>query len=82
MYEILVDHLTEHFYVPREQLRPEVSCAAAGLDSLALLELATLLEDRYAVSIVDRADVPRPDTSLGELAAWFERIVGAERISG
>ncbi|MET9319453.1 acyl carrier protein [Streptomyces sp. NPDC003038] len=81
MYEILVDHLTEHFSVPGDELNPDITFTEVGLDSLALLELVTILEDRYDVRIVDREDLPRPDTSLGDLAAWFESTVGAGRTS-
>lgn len=78
MYRVLVEQLTGQFNVPEEELTPQSTLSGAGLDSLALLELVTILENEYEHPVeLEGPDAPGPASTLAEVAAWLERSFGS-----
>jgi len=74
MYRVLTDQLTRQFNVPEGELTPETTLSDTGLDSLALLELITILQNEYQELLsLDDADAPGLNSTLGEVAGWLER---------
>ncbi|MEU8877665.1 acyl carrier protein [Streptomyces javensis] len=53
MYEELKDILVNDLQVRAEDVAPTASREQVGLDSLAVLELATLLSGRFGIAIHD-----------------------------
>ncbi|MDQ0771583.1 acyl carrier protein [Streptomyces aurantiacus] len=45
--------LRDDLNLPTEQLPPDTSLEKAGLDSLAVVELSVLLEERYGITVSD-----------------------------
>ncbi|WP_406196718.1 acyl carrier protein [Kitasatospora sp. NBC_01560] len=76
-YQILRDCLVEEFDVPAERVAPDAALAALELDSLALVELSLLVEERLGVTVADI----RPDATLGELAACADAGLAAGAVS-
>ncbi|MFD9333146.1 acyl carrier protein [Streptomyces sp. NPDC060028] len=50
----LADLVHEYFDVPRDQLHAAATLDELGLDSLALMELMVVLEDRSGVELLDQ----------------------------
>ncbi|WP_371495061.1 acyl carrier protein [Kitasatospora sp. NBC_00374] len=73
-YEILRDCLVTEFDVPPGLVRPEAVLSGLDLDSLALVELSLMVEERLGVTVTDIG----PDRTLGELAA----LADADRAAG
>ena len=69
------DVLDKEFHIPPEKLTPETDLQSLGVDSLAVLELAFVLEDRLNVSL-DPAEFK--GTKLGDLVEAIERQVAAK----
>ncbi|GAB2837225.1 acyl carrier protein [Streptomyces sp. NPDC054796] len=82
MYRTLEEQITQHFNVPAEELSPQTTLVEAGLDSLALLELMTILESEYGRSVAMEDDAPGPHSTLGEVAAWLEEAFAPEELGG
>ncbi|MET9403737.1 phosphopantetheine-binding protein [Kitasatospora sp. NPDC002965] len=64
-FTVLRACLVEEFEVPAALVTPEATLASLSLDSLALVELSLLVEERIGVTVRDI----RPDSTLGELLA-------------
>ncbi|WP_415954378.1 acyl carrier protein [Streptomyces sp. KLOTTS4A1] len=45
--------LRDDLNVPADQLTPETSLEAAGIDSLAIVELSVLLAERHGITVSD-----------------------------
>ncbi|MDQ8706972.1 acyl carrier protein [Streptomyces sp. LHD-70] len=75
VYDVMARLLTGHFGVPEEQIRPDATFESLEFDSLARLELATLLEDDLGVGLPE----DRPDMTLAEAAEHLTIAVGAEK---
>ncbi|WP_127359549.1 acyl carrier protein [Actinacidiphila soli] len=74
VYDVMVRQLTEYFGVPQEQISPDATFEEMEVDSLAQVELATMLEDTLGVALPQG----RQDFTLGEAAAFLERAAGGE----
>jgi acyl carrier protein len=74
VYDVMVRLLTEYFGVPQEQISPDATFEEMEFDSLAQVELATMLEDKLGVTLPE----DRRDFTLGEAAAFLERATGSE----
>lgn len=73
--EIVRSALCERCGLPAAALTPDTSVTDLGLDSLQLLELVDLLEEKYSFSVPD-ADIPLL-RSPGEIARYIDgRISG------
>ncbi|MCI3927698.1 acyl carrier protein [Streptomyces sp. AN091965] len=73
VYDVMTRLLTEHFGVPKDQIRPDATLEALEFDSLARLELGMLLTDTFGVSLPeDRADI-----TLAEAAEHLTAAVAA-----
>ncbi|MFF2044248.1 acyl carrier protein [Kitasatospora sp. NPDC058170] len=72
-YTILRDCLVQEFDVAPERVGPAATLASLELDSLALVELSLLVEERIGVTVTDI----RPDGTLGELAAFADGDLAA-----
>ncbi|GIF14547.1 acyl carrier protein [Actinoplanes teichomyceticus] len=53
MFDTVKKVLVSRFQVPAEDIEPEASLEDLELDSLDLVELATILESEYGVRITD-----------------------------
>ncbi|WP_333745690.1 acyl carrier protein [Streptomyces sp. IBSBF 2950] len=74
LVRILVDDLG----ITEDDLRPDASLNDAGLDSLALAELAELLPERLGVRLGD--DVLNKAATVGALSTMIEQqLVGQQR---
>ncbi|MGR3875630.1 acyl carrier protein [Streptomyces graminifolii] len=74
----LVRILVEDLGISEDDLRPDASLNDAGLDSLALAELAELLPARLGVRLGD--DVLNKAATLDALSALVEQqLVGGQR---
>ncbi|WP_327749768.1 acyl carrier protein [Streptomyces europaeiscabiei] len=74
LVRILVDDLG----ITEGDLRPDASLNDAGLDSLALAELAELLPERLGVRLGD--DVLNKAATVGDLSTMVEQqLVGQQR---
>lgn len=81
VYDVLVRLLTDHFGVPHDLINPDATFEDMELDSLALVELATLLEDTLGVSLPEEG----AGRTLGEAAAYLTEAteaVGATEAAG
>ncbi|MBP0453364.1 MULTISPECIES: acyl carrier protein [unclassified Kitasatospora] len=76
-YEILRDCLVEEFDVAADRVGPDATLASLELDSLALVELSLMVEERIGVTVTDI----RPDGTLGELAAFADAGLAAGAVS-
>ncbi|MFF4369465.1 acyl carrier protein [Streptomyces sp. NPDC001594] len=61
----------EYFGVPREQLHAAATLDALGLDSLALMELMVVLEDRSGIELLDQLQ----DLSLASTLREAARVI-------
>ncbi|MFI6845808.1 phosphopantetheine-binding protein [Kitasatospora sp. NBC_00085] len=77
VYETLRDCLVEEFDVPAELVRPDATLAELQLDSLALVELSLVVEERIGVTVTDI----RPDATLGGPAAFADADLAAGAVS-
>ncbi|MGE5830509.1 MAG: acyl carrier protein [Micromonosporaceae bacterium] len=53
MYETLVKILVDDLHLNASEVRPDASCEDAGLDTLALVELSMVLQERLDLDISD-----------------------------
>ncbi|WP_228974702.1 acyl carrier protein [Streptomyces sp. DH12] len=81
-YRAIEKDLIEHFQAPPGSLTPHTTVDQADLDSLAMLELVTILEERHGVTLIDRPDHPRGDATMQQVADWVDRVISAEDPSG
>lgn len=74
IWTLLVDALAERSSLPRSRLRPDVTLAELGVDSVVMADLAAHLESRLGRSV----DVRSLDgATLGEIAGRIARCDGA-----
>ncbi|MBB4893591.1 acyl carrier protein [Streptomyces olivoverticillatus] len=71
VYDLMAHLLTEHFGVPAEEITPDSTFEQLDIDSLARVEMITLLEDHLQVTLRQEPE----GTTLGEAAAYLERLV-------
>ncbi|MEV6975628.1 acyl carrier protein [Kitasatospora sp. NPDC093806] len=64
-FTVLRDCLVQEFDVSAAVVTPGATLASLELDSLALVELSLLVEERIGVTVSDI----RPESTLGDLAA-------------
>ncbi|MFI6155326.1 acyl carrier protein [Kitasatospora sp. NPDC051170] len=64
-YETIRSCLVDEFEVAPALVTPDAALASLALDSLALVELSLVVEERLGVTVADIT----PDRTLGELAA-------------
>jgi acyl carrier protein len=83
-YGILTGYLTDHFGVDPETINEHRTFAELELDSLAVVELAVLLEDGLGILLPDDASAFSPDLTLAEALRYLEqlRAESAAAISG
>lgn len=68
-YDIISDCLVQDFEVPPRLVTPGATLAQLDLDSLSLIELALIVEERLGLATADI----RHDITLAELAALADR---------
>ena len=71
--EILQDLLIKEYKLTREQLTPDAQLASLGVDSLGLIELMFLIEDRFAITLTD--DKSLILVTIGDLVAYVDHLV-------
>ncbi|MFI9201239.1 acyl carrier protein [Streptomyces sp. NPDC053048] len=71
VYDLMARLLTEYFGVPEEQLTPDATFEELAIDSLAKVEMVTVLEDRLKVTL----DEDPQGATLGEVAAHIEQLM-------
>lgn len=69
----LTSILTDDLHLPAQQLTDDATLDHAGFDSLAVVELSVILNDRYGIGITD-GDIIAAAT-LGEL----DRLIATKR---
>ncbi len=68
--------LIEQVHVDAASVHPEVALDQLGLDSLALMEFAFAVEDRFAVRIPeDRLDPRQAGITLDQLASLLDEAI-------
>ncbi|CAM5417392.1 hypothetical protein SBADM41S_01805 [Streptomyces badius] len=67
-YQIITDCLIQDFEVPADRVTPGATLDQLDLDSLALVELSLIVEERLGLASTDI----RQDISLAELATLAE----------
>lgn len=63
--------VAERFGVPLEDLDPDRSMEAFGLDSLGVIELMFSIEDHYGIEMPERGPEAR---TLNQLALWVDGL--------
>ncbi|WP_327072902.1 acyl carrier protein [Kitasatospora purpeofusca] len=72
-FTVLRDCLVTEFDVPADRVEPGATLASLELDSLALVELSLLVEERIGATVSDI----RPESTLGDLAAHADAVRAA-----
>ncbi|MCX4758101.1 acyl carrier protein [Kitasatospora purpeofusca] len=72
-FTVLRDCLVTEFDVPADRVEPGATLASLELDSLALVELSLLVEERIGATVSDI----RPESTLGALAAHADAVRAA-----
>lgn len=80
MYEALKEILIGDLHLADANVAPEASAEEAGLDSLAMVELAMVLNKRLGIEITDDELVSA--ATLGEIAALMDTRVTGEDHEG
>ncbi|MFF5338265.1 acyl carrier protein [Streptomyces sp. NPDC013181] len=73
-YQIITDCLVQDFEVPADRVAPGATLDQLDLDSLSLVELSLIVEERLGLAAADI----RQDITLAELAALAERAAPSE----
>ena len=74
-FDFLSKLLVEEFGVPLDEITPQATPVALGLDSLSLVELIKELEDEFEIAIPVEATFE----TLAEAAALVDELTGAKR---
>ncbi|MFD9302226.1 phosphopantetheine-binding protein [Streptomyces sp. NPDC060048] len=74
----LMELLREEFAVPADRLRNDATLEQLGLDSLALLEVVVVLENRAGVRLEDDLNI-RPCDTLEHAAETLKAGLAASR---
>ncbi|MFB7379321.1 acyl carrier protein [Kitasatospora purpeofusca] len=77
-FTVLRDCLVAEFDVPADRVEPGATLASLELDSLALVELSLLVEERIGATVSDI----RPESTLGDLAAHADAVRAAAPAAG
>lgn len=77
-YDLMARLLTEHFGVPEEEITPDATFEQLEVDSLARVELITMLEDRLHVTLPEE----HGDATVGEAAAYLDGLVAGRADRG
>lgn len=77
-FEGLREIIAKDYALAPETLSPETELKALAIDSLALIELIFMLEDRFDVTA---ADASREFLTLGDVSTYIDRLI-AERDDG
>ncbi|MFD9425654.1 MULTISPECIES: acyl carrier protein [unclassified Streptomyces] len=73
----LADLVHEYFQVPRDQLHAVATLDELGLDSLALMELMVVLEERSGMELLDRLKDLSLVSTLRDAAQVIKEAVDA-----
>ncbi|MCC3766192.1 phosphopantetheine-binding protein [Streptomyces sp. UNOC14_S4] len=72
-FPVLAHLLSEHFGIEKSELRPEATFEELEMDSLALVELAVIVEDKLGVRLPDNIDGLGLSATLAEAVEFLER---------
>ncbi|MGW1074823.1 phosphopantetheine-binding protein [Streptomyces sp. NPDC002537] len=72
-FPVLARLLSEHFGFEESELRPEATFEELDMDSLALVEVAVIVEDSFGVRLPDDAGKLGLSTTLAEAVEFMER---------
>ncbi|MBB5117923.1 acyl carrier protein [Streptomyces eurocidicus] len=72
-FPVLARLLSEHFGIEESELRPEATFEELEMDSLALVEIAVIVEDRFGVRLPGDADGLGLSTTLAGAVEFLER---------
>jgi acyl carrier protein len=73
VYEMVAEGLILHLGLDPELVRPEATFTELGVDSLAMIELALILEDAHGID----AEGIDPASTLAQAAAYLEHAIAA-----
>ncbi|MFH8884415.1 acyl carrier protein [Streptomyces californicus] len=73
-YRIIADCLIQDFEVPADRVTPHAALDQLDLDSLSLVELSLIVEERLGLAATD---IPQ-DITLAELAALAESVTAGQ----
>ncbi|MDE2081482.1 MAG: acyl carrier protein [Burkholderiales bacterium] len=77
-FDTVASVLHTQFNVPREQLTPQTTLPALGLDSLALMEFVFAVEDRFSLRIPEeRLDPRQAELTLADVCAALDEGLAA-----
>jgi acyl carrier protein len=71
--QILVNDLFVDLPIDRMR-ESDLLATGIGLDSVGLIELVMLVEEKYAITIEERRDVPSEEKTLG----WFASYIASK----
>ncbi|GGU99587.1 hypothetical protein GCM10010211_78670 [Streptomyces albospinus] len=77
-YELVADLLTEHMGVPENIIKPDATFEDLELDSLSIVELTVIIEDRLGVQLTQEDVKP----TLGEFCQVVEKRRGGGEAVG
>lgn len=69
-YDKLIEIAAEVLQRPIDQISPDLSMEDQGVDSLDVVEILMLIEDRFGIYVPDSAVIEM--RTLADLAAWLE----------
>ncbi|MFD3333853.1 acyl carrier protein [Streptomyces sp. NPDC058700] len=76
-YQIITDCLVQDFEVPADRVTPGVTLDQLDLDSLSLVELSLIVEERLGLAATDI----RQDITLAELATLAESATAGQAVT-
>jgi acyl carrier protein len=84
MYDLLVELLTEHLGVPADEVRPEATLEDLEVDSLALVELVVVIEDKLGVALDFDVEVQaqRAELTVAQTSELLEQMLGEQQSTG
>ncbi|OIJ95372.1 hypothetical protein BIV23_34840 [Streptomyces monashensis] len=78
MYETIKVFFAGQLAIPEEELTPDAHLTDIGIDSLALVELALVLEADYGIPVDD--DGLKAARTLSELAAVAQKLTARQPV--
>jgi acyl carrier protein len=76
--ESIQDILIKEYSLTREQLAPDAQLAALGVDSLGLIELMFLVEERLGITLPD--DKGPALNTVGDLVTYIDHLLNPPAI--
>ncbi|MBX9420858.1 MULTISPECIES: acyl carrier protein [Streptomyces] len=76
-YQIITDCLIQDFEVPADRVTPGATLDQLDLDSLSLVELSLIVEERLGLAAADI----RQDITLAELATLAESATAGQAVT-